>query len=194
MTRILLTVFLLIGATSGSAQPPSAVLFQAIGERLSYMQDVALYKAAHFLPVEDLERETVVLARALENAASAGLDAPSVESFFEAQIAVAKAIQYRYRAELVLMAEVEAPQELVQTLRPRLLELGNRIVEHMAADLNEYGPFQEAQFPAFAKAVAVPYVSDRDTRILFDALQQVRLSQQAGPTKPVAGPAISASL
>ena len=176
MNRLLFLCFLLCWCAAGSAQAPSAALFQAIGDRLGYMQDVALYKAVNSLPVEDLERERLVLARAVANAASIGLDSVSVESFFEAQIAVAKALQYRYRAELLTLPQLEPPPDLQRVVRPRLLELGNEIIELMAADIDEYGPFREAQFDDFATAVDDPYVFERDKRMLFDALREVRLS------------------
>ena len=175
MSRLLPLAFLLFWTAKVAAQPPSADLFQAIGNRLGYMQDVALYKAVNFLAIEDVDRERAVLASAVAHAASAGLDPASVESFFKAQIAVAKAIQYRYRAELLSMPELEPPTDLQRVVRPRLLELGGQIIERMAADLTEHGPFHESQFNAFAAAVDVSYVFDRDKRMLFDALLEVRL-------------------
>ncbi len=52
---------LLVLSLSGRAETASSELFHIINERLSYMGDVALYKAQHHKPIEDIEREQLVI-------------------------------------------------------------------------------------------------------------------------------------
>ena len=76
-------------------------LFLSIDERLGYMENVALYKAQNQIAIEDIERERIVLADATQQAVLHGINPDSIKRFFVAQINAAKAIQYRYRAELL---------------------------------------------------------------------------------------------
>ncbi|MBE5254691.1 gamma subclass chorismate mutase AroQ [Mixta sp. Marseille-Q2057] len=72
-----------------------------INERLTLMRDVAAWKTVHHSSVENLQQEERVLNSTLDEAASLGLEPNSVRAFVQAQMDVAKAIQYRYRAEWV---------------------------------------------------------------------------------------------
>lgn len=94
-------LFVIFSFHANAEENAASTLFKTINDRLSYMEDVALFKAVNHLPIEDSVREKKVIANAKTSAASKGLDPDSVEAFFEAQISVAKAIQYRYRADLL---------------------------------------------------------------------------------------------
>ena len=58
-------------------QKESSALFSLINKRLSYMEDVALYKYEKNIKIEDLDREQIVINEALEEAAEKDLD-PSI--------------------------------------------------------------------------------------------------------------------
>ncbi|MEM6582455.1 MAG: gamma subclass chorismate mutase AroQ [Pseudomonadota bacterium] len=160
------------------AQSVQSELFSAIGERLSYMQDVALYKSLNGLPVDDPAREAVVLEQALEDAQSAGLDPVTVEAFFQTQIALAKVIQYRYLADLQTQSLDRPPVDLHTDIRPRLITLGAVIIEGIAASLHTSGPITDAQVGTFEAELNLQYVNAQERQLLFDALKEVRLSQQ----------------
>ncbi|MEM1156301.1 MAG: gamma subclass chorismate mutase AroQ [Pseudomonadota bacterium] len=160
------------------AQSAQSELFSAIGERLGYMQDVALYKSMNGLPVYDPVREAVVLQQAVEDAQSAGLDPVTVEAFFQTQIALAKVIQYRYLADLQTQGFDQPPVDLHTDIRPRLITLGAVIIEGIAASLHTSGPITDAQFDVFAAELNLQYVNAQERQVLFDALKEVRLSQQ----------------
>ena len=131
--RSLCTFFLLlISSPQVWAGVTSQDLFSAINERLSYMEDVALFKAQQHLPIENIERENVVLDKAKMSAFKQGLDPDSIEGFFEAQISVAKAIQFRYRADLLFEPSVEKSKNLQNEVRPLLLELGDQIIKNIS--------------------------------------------------------------
>ena len=71
----------------------STPVFKAIAERLSYMEDVALFKAKNSLAIEDLQRESRVLEKAVKGARDRGIESESIAEFYRAQISAAKAIQ-----------------------------------------------------------------------------------------------------
>ena len=76
---VILSTLIFASIIHGAAAEPSLV--QAISERLSYMEDVGAYKAQNKIPVEDVEREKIVLSKAKELAAAHGLDHNSMERF-----------------------------------------------------------------------------------------------------------------
>jgi chorismate mutase-like protein len=86
----LLLVLVAGSAGAASARPDAGEL---ISQRLALMQDVAAFKWANGLPIEDLERERIVLEAAVRSGLDHGLTATSVESFFALQIKAAKEIQ-----------------------------------------------------------------------------------------------------
>ncbi len=108
---------LLFSALTPNTQDAEA-LFETINQRLSYMKDVGLYKAQNQLAIENVERERVVLNSAKTAAAEKGLDADAVAGFFTAQISAAKAIQYRYRADLLSQPSQRQPLDLNAEIRP----------------------------------------------------------------------------
>lgn len=101
-----------------------------INERLSYMKDVAGYKAEQHLPIEDLTQEKKVLDQSLSEADSFGLNSETVKPFIVTQMNVAKVIQYRYRADWLSSPETNwKPQDLaevrlkISTLNTELLKI-----------------------------------------------------------------------
>ena len=152
-------------------------VFGPINERLSWMDDVALYKLKNAVVVEDLEREALVLHKALDDAGAAGLDSASVEAFFRSQIAAAKAIQHRCLAQWQMG---EAPKgetvDLVDDVRPELIRIGAEFLENQRAYLLEFGPLTEALWPLFLESVSVPKLSVLEKRQLFVDLMQISLN------------------
>lgn len=83
-----------LAASVNSATLPE--LAEALNTRFEVMKDVAGYKAANHLPVEDLPREKNVLLKAQDAARDVMLDPQSIDAFVQTQMAVSKNIQYRY--------------------------------------------------------------------------------------------------
>ncbi|KUI99231.1 chorismate mutase [Vibrio sp. MEBiC08052] len=157
------------------AAPTPAEIFSTINQRLSYMEDVALYKAIHRKPIEDIEREVVVIDKASQSAAQKGLDKQSVVGFFKAQISAAKAIQYRYRADLLSQPTAAQPRDLKTVIRPALIKLGNQINTDIAAYLRDGGHFTASDYATFKTTLNSKYLIDADKKALFQALTQIRL-------------------
>lgn len=175
----MLCVFALFcsGSILGAEADTIDALFSSINERLSYMEEVALYKAQNQIAIEDIPREQIVIANSMEAAGRLGLDPQSLNRFFVSQINAAKAIQYRYRAELLIQPLPQDRIDLQQNIRPALDELGERIVELIASALNEgIGPMQ-SQRQLFDAAIDHRLLSTEDRQALFSALLEVRLRE-----------------
>ena len=175
---VILSTILFSGIIHGAAAKPS--LFRAISERLSYMEDVGAYKAQNKIPIEDVEREKIVLSKAKELAAAHGLDHNSMERFFIAQISAAKAIQYRYRAELLTREIPTKPIDLQSDIRPeldRLDRLDSDIVKLFATALQSRSAIAEERRERFMSTLKSRLLVDTEREALFDAMLEVRRSQ-----------------
>ena len=151
-------------------------VFKSINERLSWMDDVALYKLRNTVAVEDLEREAVVVQKALEGAEAAGLDPISVEAFFRSQIAAAKAIQYRCLAQWQFAGpDGDASADLDGTIRPALIRIGGDFLEFLGEYLEKFGPLDESQWPLFLANVDVGRLTVLEKRQLFLDLTGISL-------------------
>ncbi|MBT3880643.1 MAG: chorismate mutase [Candidatus Scalindua sp.] len=174
MRSIFFACLLSIFSLQTKAEVTSIELFRTINERLSYMEDVALFKVKNHLPIEDIQRENDVIDKAKVFASEQGFDSGIVKDFFRAQISVAKAIQYRYRADLLSQPSFRQPRDLQKEVRPALIRLGNQIIEQMAAYCKNHGEFQKTQFTEFNEAIIVKYVTETDKQLLFRALLKVK--------------------
>jgi cyclohexadienyl dehydratase len=99
-----------------------------ISQRLALMKDVAAYKWANGLAIEDLPREAVVLAAAKRSGLVYSLTVASVEALFVAQINAAKEIQRHWFEQWQQGVRAPTAPNLAGSLRPRLLELGDQIL------------------------------------------------------------------
>ena len=167
-------ILFLVAFQVDAAEDVNTALFVAINDRLSLMEDVALYKANNSIPVEDLPREQVVLADTQTNAAKAGLNPQSVRQFFATQIAVAKAIQYRHLADWQSAPAVKDAEDLQTVIRPTLTALGDRIVLLLADSVNSGDGIEEADRALFNASITVKNVSAADRDRLFDSLLVIR--------------------
>ena len=98
-------------------------------ERLAWMDEVARYKQARGLPVEDGPREAALLDAMAREANAVGLPAVEVRAFFGGQIEAAK------QAQLVwLRTHTDGPTsaaclpDLAGEVRPALDALGRRLI------------------------------------------------------------------
>tara|TARA_B100000530_G_scaffold276828_1_gene189866 strand:+ start:749 stop:1321 length:573 start_codon:yes stop_codon:yes gene_type:complete len=143
--------------------------FLLIDERLSHMEDVALHKVENKIAIEDLEREQFVIESAVKSATELGLFGLSVESFFETQISVAKAIQYRYHADWQSTPPQSTAPDL-EVIRLKLSDLGDSILSKLATLIRNNTPVIEQHSELFYDTISTKNVSKRDKARLFDAL------------------------
>ena len=139
------------------------------------MQDVALYKAQNNQAIEDITREKLVISKAVQSARAKGLDPESIEGFFKAQIAVAKAIQYRYRADLLSQPVTAEPRDLTTVIRPALIDLSDQIINSIIENLNVLDSLEQVSFDEFDQVINLKYVSFADKQLIFQSLKGIKL-------------------
>ncbi len=100
-------------------------LLDLTARRLAFMPVIAVWKAERGVPIEDQERERLVLAAAESTAMEFGLEPRPVREWFGLQIDLAKAVQRRTAA-----AE---PTLDLDEVRPALIRLGERQVRALRA-------------------------------------------------------------
>ena len=153
-------------------------LFSLIDQRLSFMEDVAVYKAQRNIAIEDRRQEALVLEKAVEAAARSGVDGTAAERFFRTQIDAAKSIQKkvleRFSTEDILAA---GPRDLNEEIRPELISLGESILRSASDHLVRFGPIAEADYPFFQQGLSNVYLDQSQARELFDALRTLRPSE-----------------
>ncbi|WP_018690545.1 gamma subclass chorismate mutase AroQ [Algicola sagamiensis] len=152
-------------------------LFVLIQERLSYMEDVAVYKAQHDLPIEDKKREAIVLEKTTNAATEVGLSPEKTIAFFKAQIALAKAIQYRLRADMLSDNTPREARDLKTIIRPKLIQLGKQITIGIANHLKAHGQFSQKDEKEFYRIIDVRYITEKEKTLLFHALKKIELSK-----------------
>lgn len=169
-------LFLLVIFTNTCfADPQINSLFNALNERLAYMPDVAHYKAMNQLPIEDVAREKKVNQATQQAAQKVGLDVTSAIAYNQAQMTIAKVIQYRHRAHLLTSNTQHKPLDLKSHIRPNLIRLGSCINRQLSQWLKTHGAINESNWLDFKRIVNHPYLTEKEQRFLFDALTQVRL-------------------
>ena len=136
---------------------------ETIAARLALMKPVAHSKWVAGRAIEDTDREKVVIEQAVISGLQYGITTDSTTTFFEAQIEAAKAIQrYWFSAWQDEPPEGLAP-DLTATIRPQLLELGDRI-------LSQLSDTRSLPFARFQKATQIEGLSLAHQQALFEAL------------------------
>ncbi|ROS05398.1 chorismate mutase [Sinobacterium caligoides] len=179
MKYIAYFLFSIVSAAANSDEV-SSELFSLINARLSYMEDVAIYKSKRHRPVEDLERERITVDNSKRSAKRNELNPAYIEAFFKAQIDVAKAIRFRSRADMLTHPSSKFPRDLITDVRPCLIHLGDQITDKMRAYLDVHGSFESASFEEFNTAINVQYVTASDKQLLFRSLRKVKSLQREG--------------
>lgn len=139
---------------------------ETIAARLALMKPVAHSKWVAGRAIEDTDREKVVIEQAVISGLQYGITTDSTTTFFEAQIEAAKAIQrYWFSAWQDEPPEGLAP-DLTATIRPQLLELGDRI-------LSQLSDTRSLPFARFQKATQIEGLSLAHQQALFEALEGI---------------------
>ena len=170
-TLYLLIILCMVQTTDKALAQTSDIeeFFLLIDERLSHMEYVALFKAENKIAIEDIVREQFVIESAVKSAAELGLFGPSVESFFETQISVAKAIQYRQHADWLSKPPQSTAPDL-EVIRPKLSDLGESIIRKLAILLKNNNPVIEQHSELFYATISTKNVSEQDKVMLFGSL------------------------
>ncbi|MDA1073886.1 MAG: gamma subclass chorismate mutase AroQ [Proteobacteria bacterium] len=135
-----------------AGQSHSASVSKLVNQRLAYMSEVAAWKFNQNQPIEDLERERVVIERSIEEALQFGITVQSSERLFSLQIDAAKEIQRYWFKRWKGSRPPEATLDLVTQIRPRLLDLGDAIVRGLAQ--GDIEPSQTISIRGLSRATA----------------------------------------
>ncbi|MEO4185541.1 chorismate mutase [Acinetobacter pittii] len=145
-----------------------------VNERLSYMKDVAGYKAEQHLPIEDLTQEKKVLDQSLSEAESFGLNSETVKPFIVTQMNVAKAIQYRYRADWLSSPETNwKPQDLAE-VRLKISSLNTELLKNIADELKKNNN-KAPHGCSYMWPVQHPQLKEGDKKALCMTLNKIKL-------------------
>ncbi len=145
-----------------------AQLFDAIGQRLGLMKAVAQTKFEQGLPIEDLEREAVVISAAVAGSTATGLTTDSAQRFFEAQIKAAKIIQAYWFEHWERQPPVSRSLDLATELRPKLLVLGDQITQQLGT------PVTDQDFMDFMRATDIEGLNRDQRAALFQELKDLK--------------------
>lgn len=149
-------------------------LAEVLNTRFEVMKDVAGYKAANHLPVEDLAREKNVLLKAQSAARDAMLDPQSIEAFVQMQMAVSKNIQYRYLDRWRLQPEKEWQPRPLAEVRAQILALDNTILNLISRQILTGGGFGGAQDRTLARLLDDKQISALEKAQLIGALGKIK--------------------
>ncbi len=133
------------------------------------MDEVAAYKWINGLPIEDLEREAVVLDRAVFAGLTRGIQTGTSKNFFSQQINAAKEIQeYWFTYWKTNTAPARAP-DLIKVVRPELIRLGNDIT-------SELGILHDTRITDidFLQSIEIEGLSLAGEQSLYEALSAIR--------------------
>ncbi|WP_168416075.1 chorismate mutase [Erwinia amylovora] len=170
---LLLLAGLLFSATGMATLTQKDDVAALINQRLSYMKDVAGYKANNHLAIEDLSQEAKVLSGSVVLAVKLGLDGESVKPFIQAQMDAAKAIQYRYRADWLSEAQTGWQPQPLEQVRSKISVLSTDILTHISQRLSKGERFTDKT--AFMQGLEQTNLKDIDKTRLWQALQQITL-------------------
>lgn len=173
---IVFTSFFMCGSSLAASVTATSIpeLADAINQRLEVMKDVAGYKLANGLLVEDLPREEKVLKQTQHFADAAKLDPRSIEGFIHAQMMVSKAIQYRYLDRWRIKSENNWQPKSLPTVREHILKLDNRILNLISQQLLVGGGFSQEQTEMLREQLDDKQISAWEKTLLIDYLVQIK--------------------
>lgn len=167
-----LTAFMCFSSLAQASQYTQTA--RLVNERLAYMKDVAGYKAEQHLPIEDLTQEKKVLDQSLSEAESLGLNSETVKPFIVTQMNIAKAIQYRYRADWLSSPESNwKPQDLAE-VRLKIGSLNTELLKNIADELKR-NHNKAPHGCSYMWSVQHPQLKEADKKALCVALNKIKL-------------------
>lgn len=174
LSKIILLLSLCCSASTLAA-PADKDVASLINQRLSYMKDVAGYKAANHLAIEDLSQEAKVLTSSVRQAETLGLEGESVKPFVQAQMDAAKAIQYRYRADWLSSPEQGWQAMPLDQVRAKINGLSTNILDGISTRLKQGEPFTDKT--AFLHTLNQTHLEEGDKTRLWQALQHISVKK-----------------
>lgn len=173
--KLLLLAGILFSASAMASPSQVEDIASLINQRLSWMKDVAGYKAKNHLAIEDLTQEAKVLSSSVSEAEKLGLNGESVKPFIQAQMDAAKAIQYRYRADWLSVEEQGWQPAPLEQVRGKISALNTKILSEVKERLTA-APWVIDR-PTFMATLDQANLSAADKARLIASLQQITLKK-----------------
>lgn len=135
---VIIAMVAMISVCDGRAQTPVdqlQPLVETSARRLSLARDVAFAKWDNGTAVEDRPREERVIASAVDEAKTEGLDPAVVSRFFRAQIEANKVVQSTLLATWHKTGNAPAhdAKDLTTTIRPQLDEIQKQLINELVS-------------------------------------------------------------
>jgi len=170
------------GRTSAQINSPKLqTIVELVSERLSWMQAVATYKYHTGMPIEDKEREAVVLRSSIRKASQLELDSLGVKEFYQVQILIAKKLQTRYIRDLE--GTTRDPAKIIfdldTNIRPNLLRIGDHLLKQIAQYLDHNVQIDPIDLWHYHDLLSVAHLKKREKRLILDNLCLVK-KERAG--------------
>jgi cyclohexadienyl dehydratase len=158
-----------LGAPQPSEAPMTVeAIFGAIQLRCELMPFVGAYKVQRGLPIEDSAQEARVLARMVDSAHAAGLEAEGIQALYRALMAAAKDI------EVARASEPNANKPSLEELRDVIRGIDAQLLAELRAAARAGTP-ATVDWPALVdRSVNVPGLSSARKTEIGAALAQVR--------------------
>lgn len=143
------------------------------------MKAVAAYKWSEGLPIDDAEREDIVLRDSLSEAADMGLDGESMREFFLLQIKIAKHVQTAWHNKWKLEGyrqDIRPYTDLEAQIRPALIEIGAGIVRQTreALPLLQNKDCHARSVTLIRAELKTEFIEDEMKIKLLDALARIK--------------------
>lgn len=146
-----------------------------INARLSWMKDVAAYKALHNHAITDVVQELNVIENSITAANELGLAGQSVRAFIQAQMDVAKAVQHRYCADWLISPELQWTPLRIEDARANIAQAGHSVLLCIARKLNAQKGFTVTDRVLFFNSINQEKVGNKDKERLWSALEKIEL-------------------
>lgn len=152
----------------------SIQLFNLIAQRLSLIQEVALYKYHHHLPIVVPEVEQLFLSKVQEDADRFGLPIKATQNCIALQMEIAVNLQYKwhhYWDKAGLPNDVQI-SDLDKIIRPELIRITASIVEYIQKAKKELADPQcySMLLERMDQIVDIPFVTDEEKKSLLASL------------------------
>lgn len=152
-------------------------LFWLIHQRLALMQQVALYKYQHQLPIYVSKMEKNVLMKVSQDATRLMLPVPETVYCFELQLQIARHIQqdwHQYWKTKGLPAHKSSP-DIDKVLRPEIARLTTAIIEQLPKAIDELGDpaCLNLLMQKIDQIIDVPFVNENHKHALLKSLIQI---------------------
>ncbi|WP_429233596.1 gamma subclass chorismate mutase AroQ [Aeromonas salmonicida] len=150
-------------------------------QRFLLMDYIASYKMKHHLPVEDISQEQLVMEQIMNHAEKIGLVPSSLVPFVDAQIRVAKAIQYRCKAKWLIFPDYSVECEEIFIVRNEVRRLDQELLKLLKNEIYYHGRLLKSSIADVVTELAFVAVSQEEIELLKRTLINISNNKMIVP-------------